>query len=397
MLQFFKLSVAGFAATGIAYGPARMGFGLFLNEFRSTFSLSTTMAGIISGLGFAGFFIGLIMAYAATAKRGPRLPVLIGLFAATSGMGIVAMAPNVPVMAFGVILAMTSAGFAWSPYNNAVHQEVRDEMRSRSLSIISTGTSLGVAIAGVVALALIYAGVSWRIAWAIFAGAGALAFAGNWFAMEDVAGNPGGRKRSGWKTLWDKSAWLLYAVALSFGVTTTIFISFATDRVAQAGGLSGLPDGAAPAIMFITYGFVGLIALATASIKEHMGLANLIRLLLVISATSQGLIAFAPTSWAGVLVASGLQGVFVMMMSAVLAFWSERLFADLPSLSFTATLLAVAAGSVIGPAAAGFVSSAFSPNAMFLGAAAMSAITAAGVLPQWVIERAPDCKASATR
>jgi predicted MFS family arabinose efflux permease len=298
-------------------------------------------------------------------------------------------------MAVGVILAMTSAGFAWSPYNNAVHQEVRDEMRPRSLSIVSTGTSLGVAIAGLVALALIYAGVSWRIAWAIFAGAGVLAFAGNWFAMEDVAGNPGGPNRSGWKTLWNKNALPLYAVALSFGITTTIFISFATDRVAQAGGLSGLPDRASPAVMFITYGIVGLSGLTTAVIKEHIGLANLIRLLLVISATSLGLIAFTPTSWAGVLVASGLQGLFVMMMSAVRAFWSERLFPELPSLSFTATLLAVASGSVICTAVAGFVSSAVSPDAMFMVAAALSAITAASVLPRLVKERASDSQASA--
>ena len=36
--------------------------------------------------------------------------------------------------------------------------------------------------------------------------------------MEDVAGNPGGPNRSGWKTLWNKNAWPLYAVALSLAL-----------------------------------------------------------------------------------------------------------------------------------------------------------------------------------
>ena len=65
-----------------------------------------------------------------------------------------------------------------------------------------------------------------------------------------------------------------------------------------------------------------------------------------------------------------------MMTSAVLAFWSERQFPSLPSLSFTAALLAVAAGSVLGPAVAGFASSAFGADAMFLGTAALPAATA---------------------
>lgn len=79
MSPFLKLSAAGFAATAISYGPARMGFGLFLAQFKEGFGISTTAAGLISAGGFAGFLLGLIGAYAATAWRGPRLPVILGL------------------------------------------------------------------------------------------------------------------------------------------------------------------------------------------------------------------------------------------------------------------------------------------------------------------------------
>jgi predicted MFS family arabinose efflux permease len=65
-----------------------------------------------------------------------------------------------------------------------------------------------------------------------------------------------------------------------------------------------------------------------------------------------------------------------MMTSAVLAFWSERLFPSLPSLGFTAALLAAAAGNVVGPAVAGMVSEAIGADAMFLATAALPGLTA---------------------
>ena len=65
-----------------------------------------------------------------------------------------------------------------------------------------------------------------------------------------------------------------------------------------------------------------------------------------------------------------------MMISAVLAFWSERRFPSLPSLSFTAALLAAATGNVLAPATAGVVSEVIGAEAMFLCAAALPATTA---------------------
>ncbi len=106
------------------------------------------------------------------------------------------------------------------------------------------------------------------------------------------------------------------------------------------------------------------------------GLPWLLRLLLLASAFSSVLIALAPTSWAGVVLSAGLQGINVMMTSAVLAFWSDRLFPSFPSRGFTAVLLAVAAGSVLGPVAAGSVAASFGVTAMFLATAALAAAAA---------------------
>ena len=89
MAPFWKLSAAGFAATAITYGPARMGFGLFLSEFRDDFALSTGLAGIMSSLGFLGMLIGLVVAYATLdpGRAGPAGPAGAGAGNARDGSG----------------------------------------------------------------------------------------------------------------------------------------------------------------------------------------------------------------------------------------------------------------------------------------------------------------------
>src|SRR6056297_806054 len=59
MQTLARIASAGSAATAIAFGPARAGFGLFLPQFREAFSISTSVAGVISSLGFAAFLTGL--------------------------------------------------------------------------------------------------------------------------------------------------------------------------------------------------------------------------------------------------------------------------------------------------------------------------------------------------
>ncbi|HAW46004.1 MAG TPA: MFS transporter [Roseovarius sp.] len=388
MAPFWKLSVAGFAATAITYGPARMGFGLFLSEFRADFALSTGMAGLISSLGFLGMLLGLLASYATLARVGPRAPVLLGLGLATAGTGLVAGAPSLPVLILGIVLAMTSAGFAWSPFNSIVNRRLPDDARPSALAVISTGTSLGIAAAGATALATNLTGLPWQAAWVAFAIAGAIAGLGNIAALRAPADPLGAsRPRQPWGTLLHRKAMPLYAIAFSFGTTTAIYFSFAADRIEQSGGLPLLPSGTSPAILFLCFGSVGLIGLATGRIKGAIGLSALLRSLLMASALSFGLMALVPTSWAGVVLSAGLQGAYVMMMSGVLAFWSERLFPQMPARSFTAALIAVAGGSVLGPATAGAMADSVGTSAMFLAAAMLSVTTMPVIHPHFVQER----------
>ena len=387
--RFWSLSAAGFAATAISFGPGRMGFGLFVPEFRSAFSMSTSAVGFVASLGFLGFFLGLLIAQAKLTRRGPGSPVVSGLAAATLGLGIVALAPSLPVLALGVFLATSSAGLAWTPFNDAVHRKVRDEHRPFALSIVSTGTAVGIALAGLAALIVVVGGLSWRLGWACFAAASAVALLVNWVAFRGVDKDRSDGPEQGWKHLLHPAAIPLLVTGFVYGTTSAIYISFAADHMVTAGGVPGVPVGTMPALVFICYGLFGLAGLFTGRVRAMVGLPLLLRLLMLAGALSAALVAIAPDAWAGVILSAGGQGVHVMMASAVLAFWSERLFPSLPSLSFTAVLLAAAAGSVAGPAAAGVVSDAFGTEAMFLGTAALPALTVLLLRDRHVWERPP--------
>ena len=397
-----KLTVAGFVATAVAFGPARMGFGLFLPAFREEFALSTSMAGLIASGGFLAFLLALPVSAWLGARYAERVPVLAGALAAAAGFAAVAAAGTAGLLALGIALAGTSAGLCWAPFNDAAERVVPESARPTALSVVSTGTTFGVATAAGLAFAVTEGALDWRGAWVGFA-FGALAL-----AAITLIGLPKGRRRTaGGRTpshpvaeialaclpsdfnpkpepdtgpagpsLLQRAAIPLYSTALCFGMTNAIFLSFAADRVVAVGGLPGLPDEAASVVIFLGYGTCGILGLATGRIEAKIGLAPLFCLIFAAATLSLALIGIAPGAWSAVLAASGLHGAALMMVSAVFSFWSMRLFPGRSTLGFTATLLSMAAGSVLGPTLAGLLAEAQGARVMFVLAATPPLVTA---------------------
>lgn len=358
MIRTASLASAGFLATAVAFGPARMGYGLFLPELRQTFSLSSTQAGLIASAGFLGFLLALPAAAWLGGRIGQRVPIAAGALLAALGCGLVAAAPGVSWLAAGIALAGTSAGLCWAPFNDAAERVTPASARPGMLSAVSTGTAAGVMAAAALFLAVALGSLDWRLAWTGFALLGLCALLLTFHGVPPGRAAVAIRDRPGKPALLRAAVVPLYGAAVCFGVANAAYLSFAADHVAAAGGLAGLPDRAGAAVIFLVYGLFGLGGLATGRVEARLGIGLLMSVIFAAFAVSIALIALVPQSWAAVLSSAALHGAGVMTISAALSFWSLRLFPGRASAGFTVALFGVAASSVAAPVLAGMLADA---------------------------------------
>ena len=364
-----RLGLAGFAATAVAYGPARTGYGLFIPDFREEFGISTWAAGAIGSGLQGGFLLALVATALLVGRLGPRLLVAAGGISAIAGMLLVALSPNQATLTIGVFVAGMSAGFCWSPYNDLAGQTVRAESRARVLSAVSTGTTLGIAVAGLVALAAVWGDLPWRAAWLAFVAAAVLSALLNALLLPGMSG--GGERETarrpgvGW--IFRAGSSPLFVVAFSFGVVNAFYWSFNADIVSSA----GFPFPNAGQVLYVVLGAAGFIGLLTGDLVERIGLDRTLRITLLCLGSGTMLLGIAPGSIAVVGVAAVLYGAGVMFMSALLSLWSSAVFRERPSEGFTAALLFFGVGGVVGPAVLGALGGAFGLGSAFVVAAVL--------------------------
>lgn len=387
-----KLGLAGMSMIAVAFGFARYGYGLFVPVFREEFDLSTETLGLISGATYASYLAGLLLAGYLSTKLRPRIPILLGGLCAAAGMLLIAVAPNGAVMAIGAVLASTSPGWGWAPFSDAVDQLISADARGRTLSIISTGTAAGLILAGPIAL---IAGPFWRAAWVAFAVFALVSAAWNARLLPGKASQPahfhagGGRPLGApeaqgtttsdkkWRWTLIREAHPLYFVAALFGVGSAFYWTYAADLALEA----GLPEHVGP-VLWTIVGVTGITGVATGDLVRRFGLGGVLIAALILLAAAIALPGVAPGSWVTVCASAALYGPSFMMMSALLAVWSSRVFPERPTAGFSAALLLLAVGSIAGPAALGILAGGVGLALSFLVTAAVTLTGLWGALPE---------------
>ena len=370
-----RLGLAGFCATAVAFGPARNGYGLFLPEIREEFGLSTEVLGFIASGLYAGYLGALVAVGLLAARVGPRVPVLIGLVSACAGMALVASSHSAAALVAGVVLAGTSAGWTWAPYNDAAEYAVAPSSRDRVLSVVSTGTTCGIAVAGGVAFVTLLWGTSWRAPWLAFAACAVVAALLNTRLLPRGPYGAGGAVAGGWPGVgwfWSRASAPLFAVALSFGAVNAVYWSFAVDRISDAGGSSP----ATGPVLYAVLGCAGFVGLFAGDLAARFGLRRVLTATLASLGAAAGLLGLAPGWLPAVGTSAVLFGAGTMVMSALLSVWSSAVFRKRPSTGFSAALLLFGTGSVVGPGAAGAFAGGFGLGAAFLVTAALALATA---------------------
>ncbi|MFD9869449.1 MFS transporter [Streptomyces niveus] len=367
-----RLVLAGISTIGVTFGFARYGYGLFLPELRGEFGLSVSLIGLIGSATYAGYLAALLMAGALVARFGPRPLVLAGGLSAAVGMGLVALARGPAPLITGLILAGTSAGWAWAPYSDAVDRMVPAGRREHVLGTVASGTAFAVVVAG--PLALLTHGRGWRYAWLAFALAALASTAYNAFVLPQ---GPGWRIRSGGRPVYRRGALPLLLTAVVYGLVGAVYWSFAVETITDAAG-----TGSATAPLFWSLmGAAGTAGALTGHAVARYGLRRVHTGLFSGIAAAVALLGVAPGSLPAVALSALLYGPCFMAGSGILAVWSYRVFPERPSAGFSVTVFFLGLGAIAGPALLGTYAELHGLRAAFLltaGAAALALLCAPG-------------------
>lgn len=346
--------MSGFATTAVTFGPARSAYGLFVPEFRAEFGLDTTAVGLVAAAGYLGFLTGLVVA---SSVRRRRLVVIVGATAATAGMLTIAAASQTAVLTAGLFVAASSAGVTWTPFNGITERAVPSDRADTTLAIVSTGTALGLAGTGVIAAAVVAGDLTWRQAWVAFAAAGVLVAAVDLLLVPSSPARRDAGKRLGelrHAASHGGAVRLLVAGSL-VGVGSSVWLAFAVDVVVSGGGDDGLDSSFVGPAMFVALGVSGLVAVGTGRSIGRWSLAVTTRASMMALAGSIVLVGAVPSELAVALSAAAMYGIGLMGVSSCLASASLRLYRAQPVEGFTAVLVAVGVGNIVGVATAGWV------------------------------------------
>jgi predicted MFS family arabinose efflux permease len=367
-----RVGLAGSAVVGVAFGMARYAYGLTLPDVRHELGLPDLVLGFIASGTFVGYLTALLLSGPLAAYFGPRAPTTVGGVCGMVGSALVAVAPSAGLLTLGTLIAGSAAGWVWAPYSDIVSVIAPAAQRPRLLAVITTGTSGGLVLLGLTAMAT--AGAAWRLTWVCIAVASGVA------AMLNLRWVPKLRPGSFETDLLSRRPLmrralarpLVYAVA--YFATCTVYFTYASDA-ARSGGLAA----AAGPVLYIVLGLTGLVALWAGRMVIRFGVSRVAACSVVAAGVALALLGADSGSIPIVLVSSAIFGIGYMTGSAVLSIWTAEAVADRPSAGFTAALVVGAASSIATPAVIGALITILGLPTLLLLTAAGAILTAAAL------------------
>ncbi|WP_299819533.1 MFS transporter [uncultured Roseibium sp.] len=359
-----SVTAAGLAMVAVTYGLARYCFGLFLPEIRLEFGLSPEMIGLIAGASYMGYLAATFAGSWLSTAVGPRLPILLGGFAAASGMAIIGAAPDPWILALGVFIAGTSPGLSYPPFSDVIVRYTEQRRQNSVYAWINSGTGFGVAFAGPLAL---YAGEDWRLAWLVFAAVALVVTFWNMATLPRRTVVPG---KTAMKVslgfLFHRAARPLFVAALLFGVITAVFWTYAVELLWT---LTGNPRDAV--LFWIVLGIAGVTGCFAGGFVNRWGLRRTFLVLALAVGAAIGALPLLIGTRLGIYLSAASFGTGFIVMTALFGMWSMRIFRETPSIGFGFTFFLLSLGQGVGPVVGGFMIPVIGHSALFVAAGAL--------------------------
>ncbi|QHS23990.1 MFS transporter [Virgibacillus sp. MSP4-1] len=368
-MKFSKLVLPGITMIAVTYGLARFSFGLLLPDLKQSLEMSNFISGIISSLFYLSYCFTIILSTVITTREGPRRMIIAAGLSAFAGLMLMAVTPNVWMLALGVLLAGGSTGLVSPPYGAAISLWIQRDEQGKANTWINSGTSFGIALTGAGAILL---SPNWRLTYLIYAMLTLLILIWNYRIIPKISANPKIMLEKGRYSIQGvKGSIPLILASLILGISTAAFWSFSRTFIQVAGDYSEWQL----AVFWIVIGLFGVLGGFSGSLVEKGGLSFSYKLGSIAIASASIILSVAPEHLFIAYLSAGLFGSSYIFLTGVLLVWGIRVFIDHASLGIGAPFLLLAVGQVIGSALAGWLIGTwgYAPSFVLYGSIGMAA------------------------
>ncbi|SDM17956.1 MFS transporter [Sediminibacillus halophilus] len=354
-----KLIIVGLPMIAVTYGLSRFSYGLMLPYISESIKMEQYTSGVISSFSYIAYCIAIIVAMVFSNKISPKAILFLAGLLSIIGLGIISIAANPAVLGLGIFLAGLSTGFSSPPYATIVDLNVERSLQNQTNSWINSGTSIGTALTGSIAIIMTD---SWRETYLIFMVIAIIVL----FANYKVLPKNQSIKENGTfgfsKEEWRRAVPLIVASML-LGISCSAYWTFSRDFILQA---ENIPDYIGK-WLWVVIGISGLLGGTAGAVINKHGLATAYRISVLALSTSSLLLGrFADNSMIGFL-SPALFGSSYIFMTGVLIAWGISVFKLNPSFGLGIPFLILALGQAIGSVFSGVFADLLGYPAIFIG------------------------------
>lgn len=369
-------------AVGVGQGFGRFGYALLLPAVNADLVHSYAVAGLLGTLNLTAYLGGTLLVSLTAGRLPPATSVRLGLLLTTGGVSVLALAPSVPVLVVGMVLAGFGGAMIWVPAPGIAGSAV--DVSRRGLAIGVTGSGVGVGVIASSALTAVVHAVAgpgaWRPVWAIEAVLCALvaAAAARWLRPHVVPVSGPVRL----STLRAVPGWV--GSTLSYGGYGLAIAIYMTFMVAAYEDDAGFGSGHASAVFALTG--VGITAggILLGRWSDAVGRRAAMTWTYVGMTAAILLVPVGAEPWAAIsAVAFGL--ALSGAPSVLAAHLADRLDPHRFAAAFGAVTLVFGLAQLVGPQLAGWIADrtgSFSTAFLVAAAAALGAALASATLPR---------------
>lgn len=362
-----KLIAVGLPMIAVTYGLSRFSYGLMLPYINETINMDQSTSGIISSLSYIAYCIAIIFAMAISNKVTPKSLLVVAGLTSTVGLGIISISFNPVVLGLGIFLAGLSTGVSSPPYANIVSTNVETRFQNQANSWINSGTSIGTACTGAIAILMTN---SWRETYLIFMIIAIFVLIVNYKVLpkhqsSERKGTVGYSKKE-----WRRSFQLIIA-SLFIGISCSAYWTFSRDFILN---LDSVPTYLGE-WFWVIIGVAGLLGGTAGTFIHEFGLISAYRLSVLAISTSSLILGIYPGNNITGFLSPVLFGSSYIFITGVFIVWGISVFKTNPSFGLGIPFLILALGQAMGSIFSGVVADMSGYHILFIGASIIGYVT----------------------